>query len=121
MKLRNLALAATGLALFVFTAMAQQGSMQGDVKDTDGKPLVGAMVKIDRTDIKAHYQVKSDKKGHYFHAGLPYGTYTVSIEVDGKDQVVQQGVPLRGGDPINVPIDLSQAAAAGQEAQAKAQ
>ena len=120
MKLRNLALAATGLALFVFTAMAQQGSMQGDVKDTDGKPLVGAMVKIDRTDIKAHYQVKSDKKGHYFHAGLPYGTYTVSIEVGGKDQVITQGVPLRGGDPVNVPIDLSQAAAQGQD-QAKAQ
>jgi Tfp pilus assembly protein PilF len=120
MKLRNLALAATGLALFVFTAMAQQGSMQGDVKDPDGKPLVGAMVKIDRTDIKAHYQVKSDKKGHYFHAGLPYGTYTVSIEVGGKDQVMAQGVPLRGGDPVNVPIDLSQPAQGQDQAKAQA-
>jgi len=80
MKLRNLALAVTGFALFALTAMAQQGSMQGDVKGPDGKPLPGAMVKIDRTDIKAHYQVKTDKKGHYFHAGLPYGTYTVSID-----------------------------------------
>jgi tetratricopeptide (TPR) repeat protein len=120
MKLWNLALAATGLALFVFTAMAQQGSMQGDVKGPDGKPLVGAMVKIDRTDIKAHYQVKSDKKGHYFHAGLPYGTYTVSIDVDGKDQLVTQGVPLRGGDPVNVPIDLSQPAQGQDQAKAQA-
>jgi hypothetical protein len=78
------------------------------------------MVKIDRTDIKAHYQVKSDKKGHYFHAGLPYGTYNVSIEVDGKDQVVAQGVPLRGGDPQNVPIDLSQAAQGQDQAKAQA-
>jgi tetratricopeptide (TPR) repeat protein len=120
MKLRNPALAVTGLALFAFTAMAQQGSMQGDVKDADGKPLVGAMVKIDRTDIKAHYQVKSDKKGHYFHAGLPYGTYSVSIDVGGKDQPIAQGVPLRGGDPVNVPIDLSQAAQAQAQDQAKA-
>lgn len=120
MNLRNLALAGTGLALFAFAAMAQQGSMQGDVKGPDGKPLVGAMVKIDRTDIKAHYQVKSDKKGHYFHAGLPYGTYNVSIDVGGKDQVVTQGVPLRGGDPVNVPIDLSQPAQGQDQAKAQA-
>ena len=121
MSLRSLALTATGLALFAWSAFAQQGSMEGNVKGADGKPAVGMMVKIDRTDIKAHYQVKTDKKGHYFHAGLPYGTYNVSIEVEGKDQPVAQSVPLRGGDPVNVPIDLSQAAAADQAAQQKAQ
>jgi tetratricopeptide (TPR) repeat protein len=120
MRLRNLVLALAGFGLLAFTALAQQGSMEGMVKGPDGKPLVGAMVKIDRTDIKAHYQVKTDKKGHYFHAGLPYGTYNVSIDVDGKDQPVQQGVPLRGGDPVEVPIDLSQAAAGQQAAEQKA-
>jgi tetratricopeptide (TPR) repeat protein len=120
MKLPNLASAAIGLALLAFAAMAQQGSMQGDVKGPDGKPLAGALVKIDRTDIKAHYQVKSDKKGHYFHAGLPYGTYSVSIDAGGKDQLVTQGVPLRGGDPVNVPIDLSQAAQGQDQAKAQA-
>jgi tetratricopeptide (TPR) repeat protein len=120
MRLRNLAAALLGLGLLAFSALAQQGSMEGNVKGPDGKPMIGAMVKLDRTDIKAHYQVKTDKKGHYFHAGLPYGTYNVSIEVDGKDQVVQQGVPLRGGDPVEVPIDFSQAAAGQQAAQQKA-
>src|SRR5579875_1936816 len=122
MRLRNMAAALTGLGLFAFGALAQQGSMEGTVKGPDGKPMIGAMVKIDRTDIKAHYQVKTDKKGHYFHAGLPVpGTYNVSITVDGKDQLVQQGVPLRGGDPVEVPIDLSQAAAAQQAAEQKAE
>jgi tetratricopeptide (TPR) repeat protein len=121
MKLGKLALTGVGVTLFAVSALAQQGSMQGDVKGPDGKPLAGAVVKIDRTDIKAHYQVKSDKKGHYFHAGLPYGTYNVSIEVDGKDQLVTEKIPLRGGDPINVPIDLSQAANADAQAQQKAQ
>jgi tetratricopeptide (TPR) repeat protein len=124
MKLRNLACALGGLALFAFTALAQQASMEGNVKGPDGKPLIGAMVKIDRTDIKAHYQVKTDKKGHYFHAGLPYGMYNVSIEVDGKDQPITQGVRLPqpgSSDPVNVPIDLSQGAAAQQAADAKAQ
>ena len=121
MMLRNLALAATGLALFTFTAMAQTGTIEGDVTGPDGKPLAGAMVKIDRTDIKSHYQVKTNKKGHYLYAGLSYGTYNISINYNGQDQLVQQKVPLRGGDPVNVPIDFSKAAAAQQAAESKEQ
>ncbi len=124
MTLRNLASAVCGLALFGFTALAQTGEMEGLVKGLDGKPMVGAMVKIDRTDIKSHYKVKTDKKGHYLYAGLPYGTYNVSIELDGKDQMVAQGVRLASnpnGDPTNVPIDLSQLAGAQQGAQQAAQ
>jgi tetratricopeptide (TPR) repeat protein len=122
MRLRNLAAALAGLGLLAFSALAQQNTLEGMVKGPDGKPMVGAMVKIDRTDIKAHYQVKTDKKGHYLYAGLPVpGTYNVSIVVDGKDQLVQQGVPLRGGDPVTVPIDLSQAAAGQQAAEQKAE
>jgi tetratricopeptide (TPR) repeat protein len=107
MKLRNLVLTAAGLLLFAFSALAQTGSMEGDIKGPDGKPMLGVMVKIDRTDIKAHYQVKTDKKGHYFHAGLPLGRYNVAVEVSGKDVPIAQNVPLRGGDPTNVPGDLT--------------
>jgi Tfp pilus assembly protein PilF len=107
MKLRNLVLTAAGLLLFAFSALAQTGSMEGDIKGPDGKPMLGTMVKIDRTDIKAHYQVKTDKKGHYFHAGLPLGSYNVAVEVSGKDVPIAQGVRLRGGDPTNVPGDLT--------------
>jgi tetratricopeptide (TPR) repeat protein len=113
MRLRNLLVTVAGLALFAFTAFAQTGSMEGNIEGMDGKPLIGAVVKIDRTDIKGQYKVKTDKKGHYFHAGLPYGTYNVAVEVDGKDVQFAQGVALRtGGDPINVSQDLSKLAAA---------
>ena len=107
MKLRNLVLTAAGLVLFAFSALAQTGSMEGDIKGPDGKPMLATMVKIDRTDIKAHYQVKTDKKGHYFHAGLPIGKYNVAVEVNGKDVPIAQNVPLRGGDPTNVSGDLT--------------
>jgi len=107
MKLRNLVLTAVGLFLFAFAALAQTGSMEGDIKGPDGKPMIGTMVKIDRTDIKAHYQVKTDKKGHYFHAGLPIGKYNVAVDVSGKDVPIAQNVALRGGDPTNVSGDLT--------------
>jgi tetratricopeptide (TPR) repeat protein len=118
MRLRNLLVTVAGLMLFAFSSLAQTNSMEGDLKGMDGKPLVGAMVKIDRTDIKASYKVKTDKKGHYFHAGLPLGVYNVSVEVDGKDVQFAQGVPLRSSaDPMNVSQDLSKlAATAGQPA-----
>src|SRR5271170_3141780 len=66
-------------------AWAQTTAIEGDVKGTDGKPLQGATVKIARTDIKANYKVKTDKKGHYYYGGLSIGTYNVTLEVDGMD------------------------------------
>jgi hypothetical protein len=119
MKLRNLVLTAAGLLLFAFSALAQTGSMEGDVKGPDGKPMLGTMVKIDRTDIKAHYQVKTDKKGHYFHAGLPIGKYNVAVEVSGKDVPIAQNVPLRGGDPTNVSGDLTKSGGDADEQRAR--
>jgi protocatechuate 3,4-dioxygenase beta subunit len=46
-------------------------TLEGHVKGTDGQPVKGALIKLQRTDIKGHYQVKSDKKGHWFYTGLP--------------------------------------------------
>ena len=79
-------------ALFVVAAAvaasAQSTQINGTVKlrQADGTeaPLVGAQVDIYRTDIKANYQTKTDKKGKYIHAGLPFvGTYTVVVSAPG--------------------------------------
>ena len=84
-RLKTAALSAATLLLLASAAFAQVSSLEGDVKDENGAPLKGALVKIDRKDIKGHYQVKTDKKGHYFHTGLPLGTYKITLEVEGKD------------------------------------
>jgi protocatechuate 3,4-dioxygenase beta subunit len=62
MKLRKLALPTVGMVLFAFSALAQTANLEGTVTGVDGKPLPNALVKIDRTDIKGHYQVKTNKK-----------------------------------------------------------
>src|SRR5580704_12029071 len=124
MKHRNVALPALGVLLFALAGFAQTtSSLEGDVKDENGQPLKGALVKIDRKDIKGHYQVKTDKKGHYFHTGLPLGTYKVTLEVDGKDVDNVDNVRTSLGDsqPINFNLQetkkrqqsLQQAAASG--------
>ncbi len=105
-RLKTAALSAAALLLFACTAFAQVSSLEGDVKDENGQPLKGALIKIDRKDIKGHYQVKTDKKGHYFHTGLPLGTYKVTLEVDGKDVDSIDNVRTSLGDSPPQNFDL---------------
>jgi Tfp pilus assembly protein PilF len=88
-------------------AWAQTTAIEGDVKGVDGKGLQGATVKITRTDVKANYKVKTDKKGHYYYGGLAIGMYNVTLEVDGMD-VDQVSVRTSLGDPKEVPFDMKQ-------------
>jgi tetratricopeptide (TPR) repeat protein len=110
------------LALFFVTAVwAQVTTLEGNVKGVDGKPVKGAVVKLERTDIKGHYQVKSDKKGHWFYTGLPLGTYNIVCEIDGKTVDQVSGVKSKYGDSTTVDFDAGrgqqQAAAMQQAAQ----
>jgi tetratricopeptide (TPR) repeat protein len=100
-------------AALVFSsfAWAQTTAIEGDVKGEDGKPLQGAQIKITRTDVKANYKVKTDKKGHYYYGGLAIGTYNITLEVDGKDVDAVQGVRTSLGDPKEVPFDVKAALA----------
>jgi len=105
-KMKTLALSAAGLLFMASAAFAQVSSIEGDVKGEDGAPLKGALVKIERKDIKGNYKVKSDKKGHYFHTGLPLGTYKLIVEVDGKDVDSVDNVRTTLGDSTVINFDL---------------
>jgi tetratricopeptide (TPR) repeat protein len=109
-KLRKLLIAAPLTILFSSAAWAQTGAIEGDVKGEDGKALAGAVIKIERKDIKGNYNTKTDKKGHYYYGGLGLGVYDVTIEVNGKPVDAMRGVRVQGA-PAEVPFDLKQAAA----------
>ena len=95
-------------ALFAAAALAQTGAIEGDVRDENGQLVAkGIAVRIERTDIKGMYKTKTDKKGHYFHAGLPLGSYNVFVEMDSKDVDQIKGVRTRLGDPVPINFDLS--------------
>ena len=105
-KLPRSFVAVAGLFFFSFAASAQTSSLAGEVKGEDGQPLKDAWIKIERTDIKGNYKVKTNKKGEYFHAGLPLGTYNITLEVDGKVRDSMKGVRTRLGDPVPINFDL---------------
>jgi tetratricopeptide (TPR) repeat protein len=107
-KMRNLAVFAACFLGFAAIAPAQVSGLEGTVTGADGKPLQGAVIKMERLDIKGTYSVKSDKKGHYGHYGLPLGNYKITIEVDGKvlDYLTVKSVRTRLGDPTNIPFNI---------------
>lgn len=109
--LRRVAQVTTTCMLLGAAAFAQTGTIEGDVKNTDGSPIKGAQIRIVRKDIKGNYAVKSDKKGHYLHAGLPIGQYRVALEVEGKEVDAVDNVRVPLGDPVQVPFNLKQAQA----------
>ncbi len=65
------------------TTCAQVGELRGHVwmQQADGQkvPLADAQIDVFRTDITAKYQTKTNKKGEFVFAGLPFiGTYAVA-------------------------------------------
>src|SRR6266545_3510642 len=110
MKFRNLIVAAAGACLLALTSFAQITAIEGDVKGEDGKPMVNAVVKITRTDIKGNYKCNTNKKGHYFYNGLPLGMYNIAVEVGGKDVDGVNGVKTKLGDPTPINFDLEKTA-----------
>ncbi|HZI20343.1 MAG TPA: tetratricopeptide repeat protein [Pyrinomonadaceae bacterium] len=80
---RAFAVAVTLAALSV-VASAQVAQLSGKVtlKQADGTeaPVPNAVVDIYRTDISGKWQVKTNNKGEYLHAGLPFiGTFTITV------------------------------------------
>jgi tetratricopeptide (TPR) repeat protein len=120
--------AALFIAACAVAASAQTTQVEGTVKlkQADGTevPVVGAQVDIYRTDIKSDYHVKTDKKGHYLHAGLPFvGTYTIIVSAPGAQpayasglrftQVQEKDFTLSPGDGATLTLDQVKALEAG--------
>jgi tetratricopeptide (TPR) repeat protein len=107
-KMVRSALLTFAFLLFSGVSFAQVGSIAGKVIGEDGQPLQNAQILIERQDVRGNYKVKTKKKGDFFHAGLPIGTYKVSVEVDGKIAESVNGVRVGMGDPTNVDFDLAE-------------
>jgi len=61
------------------------GRVSGEVRDTTGALIVGAVVAVDAGD-----PVRTDKQGRFDSACVVDGSHTVSIEADGFEAVVEQ-------------------------------
>src|SRR2546423_14440360 len=91
-------------------ASAQTGQLRGSVKlvgkDGNAAPVAGAQVDVYRTDISGEYHTKSDKKGDWVFAGVPFvGTYTVAISAPGAQPNAKSGVKAGREIPVDVVLN----------------
>ena len=72
----------------VIVASAQSGQLRGHVimKNADGTttPVPEAVIDVFRIDVTAKYETKTNKKGEFVFAGLPFvGNYVVAVSKAG--------------------------------------
>lgn len=94
----------------VVGASAQMGALRGKVtlKKADGTivPAVGAIIDVIRLDLTAKYEGKTDKKGEFVWAGLPYvGDYVIGVSMAGAQPTYQGNVKV--GRDIDFPIEMA--------------
>src|SRR5262247_3500136 len=84
MFIKSLQIGLMGFFICAANAWAGPASIQGIVKDAQGKPIKNADVRVESRDGKQVFgTVKTDGKGHYISPGLKPGVYRVSLVVNG--------------------------------------
>ena len=106
--IRHCVLSTLALALLATSAFAQVGSVRGKVIDPEGQGVRNAMVYIERVGVRGNYKVKTNKRGNYFHAGLPLGQYNVRLEIDDKPVYSVSGYQVKLGEEKPLDFDLGE-------------
>jgi len=76
-------------------AQIGEGSLRGRVLDREGKPLQGAIVRVEHLNTHQTDDAKTARNGNYSFIGLFQGQYKVTVIVDGR------AVMVRGETPAN--------------------
>jgi hypothetical protein len=79
------------------------GTIRGSVADPDNAEIPGAVVTLAPTSGKP-ITAKSGSDGNYVVRGVPAGTYTLTVTMDGFATVVRPGVKIVAGTPVTLNV-----------------
>lgn len=89
-------------------APQQSGAtLSGTVADGSNQPLTGAKITV-KSDAGESQSTTSDGKGKFNIAGLPAGTYTITVTAKGFKKFEITGIPLNAGDAVPLDVSLEQ-------------
>ena len=113
---KSLQIGLIGFFLCAANAWAGTASIQGIVKDAQGKPIKSADVRIESRDGKQVFgTAKTDSQGRYISQGLQPGVYRVSLVVNGAVRAAINNTKARPDQATQLNFDLKPATAtAGQ-------
>ena len=81
------------VSLLAPQAFAQRGAVQGTVTDEAGEPIEDVKVRVLGGGMGREFKLKTNKKGKFFHGGIPMGNvYRVICEKEGYRPEFEDGV-----------------------------
>jgi hypothetical protein len=120
MFIKSLQIGLMGFLLCAANAWAGPASIQGIVKDGQGKPIKGADVRIQSQNGKQLFNtVKTDTQGRYISQGLQPGVYRVSLVVNGAVKADIGNTKTRSDQATQLNFDLKPVAAGQASAEQK--
>jgi len=120
MFIKSLQIGLMGFLLCAASAWAGPASIQGIVKDAQGKPIKGADVRVESKDGKQLFNtVKTDTKGRYISQGLQPGVYRVSLVVNGAVKAAIGNAKTTSDQATQLNFDLKPVAAGQASAEQK--
>jgi hypothetical protein len=96
------------LCLFIWTAFGQsdRGTITGTVSDPAGAVVASATIEARNVETGGQYQAASTATGNYTLAGLPAGSYEVSVAVPGFKKYVRQGLTVQAAQIMRIDVVL---------------
>jgi tetratricopeptide (TPR) repeat protein len=94
------------MTLLAVAASAQTTQIEGTVKlkaaDGTTKPVANALVDVYRTDVAGHWNVKTDKAGHFIRLGIPIqGSFVFVVSAPEATPNWMTGVKVSQGTPFD--------------------
>ena len=107
MLIKSLQIGLVSFLLCAANVWAGSASIQGIVKDANGKPIKNADIRIESRDGKQVFgTVKTDSQGRYISQGLQPGVYRVSLVVNGAVKAAISNTKARPDQATQLNFDL---------------
>lgn len=88
-------------------AAPQKAALQGIVRDTEGKAVIGAMVILRNPALGKDQTKTTNAEGVFRFIDLPPGVYELKIKGDGYEEFAEAGVELKPGQVVAREVKLT--------------
>src|SRR5215203_3975836 len=86
------------------SAQSIYGTLSGIVSDPSNAVIANATIKLREQQSGVARETVTNAEGYYTFASVPAGGYELTVSAPGFESYTQTGIPLRGGDKLNVNV-----------------
>lgn len=105
--LRLSLLLAASVALLYSQAQSSSADLKGSVVDPSGAAIAGAKLSVTNHDTGLTRTSATDRDGGFLFSSLPPSRYSLHVEAPGFAEKNIEGIELRVGDTVTLPVAMS--------------